>query len=381
MSFNNFEFSNSLLNLIESNGFNKAYSIQEKIIPLIIQQKDIIGIAKTGSGKTASYVLPIISTFIHKNDKKDRFISVLVIVPTRELAIQVSDVFISFKNGSSENIKIKSVYGGVSINPQMKTMNGVDILVATPGRLLDLLESKALHLSKVNTLVLDEADKLLNLGFKEELERIFKLLPNKRQNLLFSATLNKNTAELSNLNLKNPITIDINEDDSNNAAEIKQYVYLVAEERKGPLLRYLIEEKKMNKVLIFTSSIYKANNVAKKLTHNGIPAIAFHSKKSQSARTSSLEQFKEGKIQVLVATDLLSRGIDIDSLPYVINYELPRSPKDFIHRIGRTGRAESSGKAISLITPYDEHHFKVIKKKLNFWIDYIDTNEIDLRGY
>ena len=382
MHFKDFKFSQNLLKLIEKEGYRSVYPIQEKVIPAIMDKRDILGIAKTGSGKTAGFVLPIISNFRKQNpEAKDRNIQILVLVPTRELAIQISDVFHLFKNGSREEIIIKSVYGGVSINPQMKAMHGVDILVATPGRLLDLVQSNALSLSKVKILVLDEADKMLNLGFAEEMNKILSLLPTNRQNLLFSATLSKNIDSISKIFLSDPLVIKINEENEDNTQNIKQYGYFVNEEKKGSLLRYLIKEKNMQRVLIFTSSIYQTNNVTNKLNKNGIQAIAFHSKKSQNARINALKKFKEGEIQALVTTNLLSRGIDIEKLPYVINYELPRSPKDYIHRIGRTGRAESKGEAISLVSPSELAHFKVILKKMNLWVDMIDSDSINLKGY
>jgi len=242
-------------------------------------------------------------------------------------------------------------------------LQGVNILVATPGRLLELLDSNALHISNIDTLVLDEADKMLNMGFKDEMDRIIAQLPKKRQNLLFSATLSVDVKNIQQLLLLNPQVIKINEEEEDPIELIQQVAYFIAPEKKGPLLRYLIISKDMNQVLVFTSSIQKADQVANKLRNNGIDAQSIHSRKSQGARTDLLTKFKYKKLHVLVATDLLARGIDIEFLPYVINYELPRSPKDFIHRIGRTGRAESPGEAISLITSDEEHHFKVIQKK------------------
>ena len=305
---------------------------------------------------------------------------VLVVVPTRELAVQVHEVFQTFSKALSERIKTLVVYGGVSINPQMMAMNHVQILVATPGRLLDLVDSKAVHLSGVKTLVLDEADKMLNLGFKEEMNRILDLLPTKRQNLLFSATLSPKLDSLSAVLMKDPVVIKI-ESEENDIDLIQQSGYFVPEEKKGPLLRYLIKTKDLKQVLVFTSSTYKADNVADKLRKNGIKAESIHGKMSQSARNNALNKFKDGNLPVLVATDLLSRGIDIAFLPYVINYELPRSPKDYIHRIGRTGRAENPGTAISFVSPDNVHHFKVILKKAKLWIDMINSDTLDLHGY
>jgi len=272
-----------------------------------------------------------------------------------------------------------AVYGGVSINPQMMNMNGVDILVATPGRLLDLVSAKALYLSEVEILILDEADKMLNLGFKEEMTKIFNLLPPKRQNLLFSATLGKEVSTITEFLLHDPVKIEIQEE-VQNLDLITQKAFEVEDERKGPLLRYLIKTQNMEQVLVFTSSVHKADSVANKLRVNGISAEAVHSKRSQGARTDALRNFKSGKLKVLVATDLMSRGIDIKFLPFVINYELPRSPKDYIHRIGRTGRAESPGEAISLISKEEEHHFSVIQKKMKRKVELIPSIHLDLLG-
>ncbi len=375
MSFSTLGLSETLLKTLNNHNFTEAYPIQKQAIPAIIQKNDILGIAKTGSGKTASYVLPILMHQQGAKDTKNRHINVLVLVPTRELATQVLDVFKLFNQGFTEPIKIQAVFGGVSINPQMKGLQGVNILVATPGRLLELLDSNALHISTIETLVLDEADKMLNLGFKDEMDRIIALLPKKRQSLLFSATLSEDIQSIQQLLLRKPLIIKINEDEDP-IELIQQKAYFIAAEKKGPLLRYLIKSKAMDQVLIFTSSIQKADQVANKLRNNGIDALPIHSKKSQGARTDLLTKFKNRKLPVLVATDILARGIDIEFLPYVINYELPRSPKDFIHRIGRTGRAESPGEAISLIAPDEEHHFKVIQKKIGKWISRIDGNKL-----
>ena len=259
-------------------------------------------------------------------------------------------------------------------------MQGIEILVATPGRLLELLDSKAVHLSKIKTLVLDEADKILNLGFKEEMSQILELLPKKRQNLLFSATLNAEIDGISQLLLKNPEIVKIHQEEES-IDLVDQVGYFVNEEKKGPLLRYLIKKNNLKQVLVFTSSTFKADIVAAKLRKNGIDGKAIHGKKSQSARTKALEDFKKGKLRVLVTTDLLARGIDIEFLPCVINYELPRSPKDYIHRIGRTGRAESTGEAITFVSSEDIHHFEVIQKKMKKVIKMVESENIDLSGF
>lgn len=358
--------------------YTQPYPIQKEAIPAILERKDVLGIAQTGSGKTASYVLPILTNLQGQSASKNRHARVLVLVPTRELAVQVRDVFIQFGSELPERIRISAVFGGVSINPQMIGLQGVQVLIATPGRLLELVDSNAVHLSEIDTLVLDEADKMLNLGFQEEMKRIFALLPKKRQNLLFSATLSDKLADINQIILNDPVVIKI-EPERENLDLIEQTGYFVTLEKKGPLLRHLIKQKEMKQVLVFTSSTFQADNVADKLCKNGIDAMAIHSKKSQGARTEALNEFKTGELRVLVTTDLLARGIDIEYLPCVINYELPRSPKDYIHRIGRTGRAENPGEAISFVTPEDQHHFRIIQKKMGKWVTMIDSANLNLK--
>ena len=381
MSFATLGLTPALLKTIANQNITAPCPIQLEAIPAILNHKDVLGIAPTGSGKTASYVLPILTKLQKPKQLKNRHIQVLVLVPTRELAIQVSEVFLNFTQGLPERVKVLAVYGGVSINPQMISLQGVNVLVATPGRLLELLENKAVHLSGLETLILDEADKMLSLGFKEEMNRIFNLLPKKRQNLLFSATLNVDLSLIRQMILSDPVVINIQKDVINNFDLITQLAYFVTEERKGPLLRYLIKTNEMKQVLVFASSVFRADSIADKLRKNGIKASTIHSKKSQGARKTALSDFKSGVIPVLVATDLMSRGIDIEFLPYVINYELPRSPKDYIHRIGRTGRAETPGEAFSLISPEEEHHFKVIQKKMGKPIMRVDSEQLDLKGF
>lgn len=380
MPFSSFGLSPALLKALANHNYTQPYPIQQEVIPAILKKRDVLGIAKTGSGKTAGYVLPILTNLQGKTATKNRHVNVLVLVPTRELAMQVSEVFINFGSALPQRVKTLAVFGGVSINPQMMALQNVNILVATPGRLLELVDSKAVYLSEIETLVLNEADKMLNMGFREEMSLIFKLLPKKRQNLLFSATLNDDVSRINQILLDNPIVIKIDQEDDTFDL-ISQLGYFVSEENKGPLLRYLIKHNEMKQVLVFTSSVYKADNVSDKLRKNGIKATAIHSKKSQGARTEALRSFKSGETNVLVATDLISRGIDIQFLPYVINYELPRSPKDYIHRIGRTGRAESPGEAISLISPEDKQHFRVIQKKMGKWVTMIDSETINLQGF
>lgn len=380
MTFSKLGLSPTIVTIVEKQGYEKPYPVQEEAIPKILKGKDILAIAKTGSGKTDAYILPILEKRQNIKSEKSRNVSVLILVPTRELAVQLGDILREYCAQLSTKVKTMAVYGGVSINPQMKGLYGVDILVATPGRLLDLIDCNALQIAQVETFVLDEADKMLNLGFQEEMERIFFLLPRKRQNLLFSATLTENVEEIKGNLLTDPSIIKF-ERKENNLDLIDQVGYFVEDDKKGPLLRYIIKTHKAKQVLIFASSIDRVDKIMKKLIKNGVTAKAIHSRKTQGARTSALEQFKAGKLHVLVSTDLLSRGIDIEFLPLVINYELPRSPKDFIHRIGRTGRAENPGQAISLISEDEKQHFRVIQKKMKKWVDMISSDHIDLHGY
>lgn len=380
MSFSTLGLSEPLLKAVAEQQYTKPYPIQRDAIPAILQGKDIFGIAKTGSGKTASFVLPILELFHRTKTVTSQSVSVLVLVPTRELAVQVAEVFQTLGEHLFPKVKTVAVYGGVSINPQMIAVHGAEIVVATPGRLLDLVVSNALRLSAVEILVLDEADRMLDLGFADEMDRIFDRLPKRRQTVLFSATLGDAIQDINQNLLRNPVRIEVVEEPQD-IEQIRQRAYRVSPERKGPLLRYLIKTGQMKQVLVFTSSTRTADNVAGKLNKNGIQAGAMHGDKTQATRTEMLRQFKAGTLPVLVATDLIARGIDIQFLPYVINFELPRSPKDYVHRIGRTGRAEASGEAISLITPDDEHHFKIIQKKMGKRVEILDSADFDLMGY
>ena len=377
MSFQSLGLSQPLLNAISDQKYPSPFPIQIQAIPAILAGRDIQGLAQTGSGKTASYVLPILELFQKMKINRRLNLKVLILVPTRELSLQVSEVISVFAEKLPIKVKNLAVFGGVPANQQMVKLKDTEILVATPGRLLDLISSQSVHLGKIEILVLDEADKLLDLGFQEEMEHVFKLLPLKRQNILFSATLDTNLDYIQNTLLLNPVKIEIIPE-IENIDLIKQTAYLCSPERKGPLLRYLIKTHQMPQVLVFTSSVRTADNVVEKLKKNGINAQALHSKKTQGARTEALRSFKNGQIAVLVATDLASRGIDIVQLPYVINYELPRSPKEFIHRIGRTGRATSSGEAFTIFSSEEEHHFYIIQKKMGKKVEKIDTKDYDL---
>ncbi|WP_268035967.1 DEAD/DEAH box helicase [Algoriphagus sp. PAP.12] len=376
MNFADLGFSKEILTAINRAEYQAPYPIQTQAIPSVLKGKDLLGLAPTGSGKTAAYILPILERFLKKSPSKDRSVPVLVIVPTRELAIQVAEVADSFSRFLPRKIKTLAVFGGVSINPQMIKLQGTELLIATPGRLIDLMERGSVSLEKVHTLVLDEADKVLNMGFREELDQILNKIPSKRQNILFSATMDSEVEVLIQNLLQEPVKVSV-EAENFTPDLIDQKAYRVNPEEKGPFLRKLIQSGDWSQILIFASSIRTANNVTGKLVKNGIDALAFHGDKSQGARTEALAKFKSGKTRVLVATDLAARGIDIQALPLVINYELPRSPKDYIHRIGRTGRAGSNGLAISLITPEEMHHFKIIQKKMKKWVKLTHAEDFD----
>ena len=379
--FRTLGLSESLLTSIAALHYTTPTPIQQQAIPAVLFGKDVLGIADTGSGKTLSYALPILQRLQEEKwNMQSRHVAVLVLVPTRELAVQVETVFNDVSAGLPEKVKTMAVFGGVSINPQMIGMQGVQVLIATPGRLLDLIDSKAVHLGEVKMLVLDEADKMLNLGFQEEMDKLLALMPRKRQNLLFSATLSAAVNEITQVILHKPEVIQVTTEPQE-ITLIKQRAFRVEKEHKGPFLRYLIRSMDMQQVLIFTASSHSADHVADKLEKNGIDAKATHGKKSNHARQQALADFKAGKIRVLVTTDLLSRGIDIEFLPYVINYELPRSPKDYVHRIGRTGRAEHPGEAFSIVTPEDQPHFKVIQKKMGQWLTLEGTDDVDLKRF
>ncbi|MCP9766550.1 DEAD/DEAH box helicase [Lacihabitans sp. LS3-19] len=376
MSFQSLGLSKPLLDAIQKMEYAEPYPIQSKAIPAILSGKDVQGNAQTGSGKTASFVLPILEMFHKKKESRNLHLKVLILVPTRELAMQISEVIDSFSEHLPIKVKNLAVFGGVPLNQQMVRLKNTEILVATPGRLLDMVSTNSIHLGKIEILVLDEADKMLDMGFQDEMADILRLIPAKRQNILFSATLDTKLDKIKSSVLHNPEIIEI-EAEVQNLDLIKQTAYIVNAERKGPLLRHLIVSQNMVQVLVFVSSTRTADNVVAKLKKNGINASAIHSKKTQAARTEALSGFKKGKVNILVATDLASRGIDIQFLPFVINYELPRSPKDYVHRIGRTGRANSPGEAISLITLEEEPHFYIIQKKMGKRVEKIDAETLD----
>lgn len=380
MSFESLGLSHNIIRSVKKLGYLKPFPIQEQAVPVILQGKDLMGIAQTGSGKTACFVMPILEKLQNTEVKKDRNVQVLILVPTRELAIQIDEVFRAFTDNLKREVRTMAVYGGVSINPQMKGLFGVEVLIATPGRLLDLIDHNALSISGIQHLVIDEADKMFQLGFGEEMNKLFAMMPVARQTTLFSATLNDKVSEMKERLSINPTIVEIKKEEVE-IDNIEQLAYHVAPENKGPFLRYLIKEKKVEKALIFVSSTRAADNLVEKLKKNKIKAVAIHSQKSQGARRNNLEEFKSNGAQILVATDLIGRGIHIESLPCVINYELPRSPLDYIHRIGRTGRAHEKGTAITILTDDELQHFRVIQKKMGRKVTLQRTEDVNLHGY
>jgi len=347
MSFASLGLSAELVRAVTERGYTEPTPIQAQAIPVILKGGDLMGGAQTGTGKTAGFTLPLLQRLADKQVVGKGHIRALVLTPTRELAAQVEESVRMY--GKHLPLKSMMMFGGVNINPQIKQLHGrVDILVATPGRLLDHLQQKTVDLSHVEILVLDEADRMLDMGFIRDIKRVIAVLPKKRQNLLFSATFSDEIKLLADGLLTNPALIEVAR--RNQTAElIEQRVYPVDRERKRELLTHLIKENNWFQVLVFTRTKHGANNLADHLNKNDIPAMAIHGNKSQAARTRALAEFKTAKLQVLVATDIAARGIDIIELPHVVNYELPNVAEDYVHRIGRTGRAGSSGEASSLV--------------------------------
>ncbi len=349
-------------------GFTTPTPVQVESIGPVLNGRDVLATAQTGSGKTAAYVLPVLQLLMATAASRDeapkkRITQVLVLVPTRELATQVSDVLRDLARPLAQSIKVGTVFGGVSINPQMMSLrSGADVVVATPGRLLDIVDHNALNLGHVQHLVLDEADRLLDLGFAEELHRILALLPAKRQNLLFSATFEPAVQTLAEALLSNPARITIAHTEAH-TPDIAQRAIQVDEKSRTALLRHLIKTHAWKRVLVFVATRYACEHVANKLYKAGVFATAFHGEMSQGARQDVLAEFKEERWEVVVTTDLAARGIDIAQLPVVVNYDLPRSATDYTHRIGRTGRAGASGEAVSFVTAATLAHWQLIQKR------------------
>jgi ATP-dependent RNA helicase RhlE len=348
MSFSSLGLSESLLRAIAEKGYTTPFPIQVRAIPAVLSGRDVMAAAETGTGKTAGFTLPLLQRLAGGKKVRANHIRVLVLTPTRELAMQVYESLAAY--GKYLSLKSAVVYGGVKINPQMmKLRGGVDVLVATPGRLFDLFSQNAVKFTQLEILVLDEADRLLDMGFLGDIRKIMDLLPGNRQNLLFSATFSDDIRVLTDKLLRNPVKIEVGPKNSA-AISVKQWLYEVDKSRKAALLSHLIRSKGWEQVLVFTRTREGADRLVAKLARDGISAAAIHGDKSQEERIRALTAFKEGEVRVLVATDIVARGIDINELPQVINFDLPKVPEDYIHRIGRTGRAGLQGEGISLVS-------------------------------
>lgn len=387
MSFSILGLSPQILEAIEAKGYSEPSPIQAKSIPIVLEGKDLMAAAQTGTGKTAGFTLPILERLSGGQKPASNQVRALIITPTRELAAQVHESVRTY----GKNLPLRStvVFGGVGIGPQMqKLRKGIDILVATPGRLLDLYSQNAVHFDKLEVLVLDEADRMLDMGFIHDIKRIIKLLPAKRQTLMFSATFSEDIRKLAKGLVNNPVEISVTPRNTTVEA-IKHWICPVDKSRKTALLTHLINQGDWQQVLVFSRTKHGANKIAATLDKKNITATAIHGNKSQGARTRALADFKAGKVRVLVATDIAARGIDIDQLPHVINFDLPNVPEDYVHRIGRTGRAGRLGEAISLVSADEAKQLfdieRLIQKHLerelveDFWPSHDVPNSPELR--
>ncbi|QKF82358.1 DEAD/DEAH box helicase [Halarcobacter ebronensis] len=363
MSFDIFNLSLELTKALEKNNYKVPTPIQEAVIPLVKTKQDIMAQAKTGSGKTASFVIPILETLKEDEVQKKAKIKVLVLAPTRELTLQIAQTFSTLSQTFSKQLSIVSVIGGEKIGEQLlKIQKGCDIVVATSGRLVDIIGKKQIDLSTIEYFVLDEADKMLDLGFVQELDEILKIIPKNRQNLLFSATFSPKVIDIASKITNKALKVKI-EDSNTNVKEITQRAIFVKKEDRSTLLRHLIKENNFKSVLVFMANKRAADNIANKFIKKGFEAESFHGDLSQEERISTLNDFKNKKIDILFSTDIASRGLHIDDIDCVVNFDLPRSTEEYIHRIGRTARAGKSGTAISFLDNENLNHFKLIEKR------------------
>jgi len=372
MSFSNLGLLPELLKAVSEEGYTVPTPIQKQAIPAVLSGSDILAGAQTGTGKTAAFILPLLQKIV-QTEKKEKKIHALILTPTRELAAQIAESACTY----GRHVKVTSfpVFGGINIRPQMKQLkSGVDILIATPGRLMDLASQNALDLSKIDFFVLDEADRMLDMGFIHDIKRIIKLLPHKRQNMMFSATYTAPIRELSSSILVKPVTIDVAP--RNMAAQtVEQAMYKISKSQKASLLCHLVKTEKWFQILVFARTKHGVNKLAKQLGKQGINALPIHSNKSQATRTKALADFKKGDVQVLVATDIAARGLDIEKLSLVVNFDVPEVPEDYVHRIGRTGRAGETGAAISLVSPEEQKNLVAIERLLKKQIQ-IEKNPV-----
>lgn len=364
MSFNQLGLTEELLKAVAEQGYSKPTPVQQQAIPIILEGKDVLAGAQTGTGKTASFTLPLLQRLFENINlhQKSRRIRALILAPTRELALQVVESVQTY--GKHLPFRVEAIVGGASINMQIRNLrHGCDIVVATPGRLLDHIEQRHINLSQVEILVLDEADRMLDMGFLPDIRKIMALIPKQRQSLLFSATVPNEIKSLAAQLLNNPVEIAVAKQNAT-ADNVSERVYGINKEYKRALLSYLIGSNNWKQVLVFVRTKHGADRLEKQLIEDGIRTAALHGDKTQGARNKALEYFKTGKVSVLVATDIAARGLDIDDLPHVVNFDLPQVPEDYIHRIGRTGRAGASGEALSLVCPEEAYALAEIEKLL-----------------
>ena len=359
MHFKDLPLNQSLLASVHSAGYTTPTPIQKAAIPVIVEGHDLIGIAQTGTGKTAAFVLPLLEK-LSKTRSSQRSPRALIVAPTRELAAQIDENLRLLAKGTQ--LRAVTVFGGVGETPQKEALRrGVDVVVATPGRLLDLMQQRHVSLADVRYLVLDEADRMLDMGFLPQIRRIVAAVPRERQTLLFSATLSKEIEQVTAEFLKSPKTVEIGRR-ATAAETVAQYLYPVPKSRKVDLLLALLQDAKLDSVLVFSRTKHGADKIARKLTQAGIETAALHSNRSQNQRIAALKAFKDGSVRVLVATDIAARGIDVKEISHVINFDFPMHPEDYVHRIGRTGRAAAEGDALSFVTPDDEPYVKQLEK-------------------
>jgi ATP-dependent RNA helicase RhlE len=379
-TLDNFGLSKQLLDAVAKEGFTKPTPIQEKVIPLVLERCDLLAKAQTGSGKTAGFVLPVLELWAKNVGNGKPKIKVLVLTPTRELTAQVAAAFNTFGAFLPKKPKVVSVIGGEHIGDQLLAIQkGCDIVVATSGRLLDILDKKQIDLSRLDFFILDEADKMLDLGFAAELDLILAAIPAKRQNMLFSATYPPKVIEIASKITQNPIEIEI-EADEPTVGSIAQRAIEVNHENRSPLLRHLLDTEKWASILVFMASKRAAENISAKFRKYGFKAYSFHGDLEQDERRHTLDMFKKRKIRILFATDIAARGLDINDLECVVNFDLPRAPADYIHRIGRTGRAGKSGVAISFISHEDKEHFALIEKRCGVKLERESIEGFELTG-
>jgi len=368
MSFDSLGLSDALLKAINKQGYTKPSPIQEQAIPAVLSGRDVMAAAQTGTGKTAGFTLPLLEILSKGPKPKNNQVRALILTPTRELAAQVEQSVETY----GKNLELNStvVFGGVKINPQIKRLHrGVDILVATPGRLLDLYNQKAVRFDQLEVFILDEADRMLDMGFIHDIRKVLAFLPKRRQNLMFSATFSDDIRKLAKTIINDPVEISVSPRNTT-VESVKQWIHPVDKKEKSALLAQLIEENQWTQVLVFGRTKHGCDRLTRQLNARDIPAVAIHGNKSQNQRTRALADFKKGKIQVMVATDIAARGIDINQLPQVVNFDLPNVPEDYVHRIGRTGRAGSQGHAVSLVSADEvkqlsdiEHLIKQVLKR------------------